>query len=190
MFKKPIYKTYSDEDLAERILQGDEMAYMEVYYRYFGIIYAFSRKILQDDDQAEDITQDIFLALFEKMGNLQVTSLRAYLYQSARYALIDHSRKQQSRDNYMAGLGDYYAQGVWTTDDAVIENELHAQIEKQICQLPAKMRTIFELSRKSHLSTKEIAAQIGISEGTVRLQIHHAISRLRSRLTIFFTMIW
>lgn len=186
MFKKSIYKTYSDEELAERILERDELAYREVYDRYFGIIYAFSRKILQDDDQAEDITQDIFLALFEKMGSLHITSLRAYLYQSVRYALIDYSRKQQSRVNYMADLGDYYARGVWTTDDAIIENELHSQIEKQIDQLPAKMRTIFELSRKSHLSNKEIAAQIGISEGTVRLQIHHAISRLRSRLTFFF----
>lgn len=184
--KKPIYKTYSDEELAERILEGDERAYVEVYDRYFGIIYAFSRKMLQDDDQAEDITQDIFLTLYEKMGCLRVISLRAYLYQSARYALIDHSRKQQSRINYMAGLTDYYAQGVWCTDDTVIENELRSQIEKQIDQLPVKMRTIFELSRKSYLNNKEIAAQVGISEGTVRLQIHHAIARLRSRLTIFF----
>jgi RNA polymerase sigma-70 factor (family 1) len=186
MFKKSIYKAYSDEDLTKRLLERDELAYKEVYDRYFGIIYAFSRKILQDDDQAEDITQDIFLALFEKMGSVQITTLRAYLYQSVRYALIDHSRKQRSRLNYMEGLGDYYAKGVWTTDDAIIENELQNQIEKQIDQLPAKMRTIFELSRKSYLSNKEIAAKIGISEGTVRLQIHHAISRLRSRLTIFF----
>lgn len=190
MLKKPLYQTYSDEDLAARILEGDKLAYKEVYDRYFGLIYAFTRKILQDDDQAEDTTQDIFLALYEKMGTLQVSSLRAYLYQSARYALIDYSRKQQRQVSYMAGLGDYYARGVWTTDDAIIENELRNQIEKQIDQLPPKMRTIFELSRKSYLSNKEIAAQIGISEGTVRLQIHHAISRLRSRLTIFLFFFW
>lgn len=188
--KKSIYTSYSDSELAEFISKGDHRAFREIYDRYFGVIYSFSRKMLQDDGHAEDITQDIFTVLYERMGVLKIVSLRSYLYQSARYAIIDYGRKNQHRVEYMKGLGDYYERGEWTTDNAVIENELSNLIEEEIANLPVKMRAVFELSRKHYLSNKEIAEQTGLSEGTVRLQIHHAISRLRSRLTMFILLLF
>ncbi|WP_276088910.1 RNA polymerase sigma factor [Pedobacter sp. JY14-1] len=183
---KTKYHKYEDDQLAVLLLDGDRLAYEEVYNRYFGIIYAFTRKMLRNDDQAEDMTQEIFLSLYEKLDSLKISSIKSYLYQSARYALIDFSRRSKTRASYMEGLKEFVERGEWSTDEAVIENELRRQIEKEIENLPPKMRAVFEMSRKQYLSTKEISEHTGLSEGTVRLQIHHAITRLRSKLTAFF----
>ncbi|MGV6945128.1 RNA polymerase sigma factor [Sphingobacterium kyonggiense] len=170
------------------MFQGDGNAYAELYDRYFAVIYSFNRRMLHDDDQAEDLTQEIFMALYESATQTSISSVRSYLYQSARYALIDHARKQKSRYDYLAGLQDYYQKGVWSTDDTVIERDLQQLIESEIDKLPSKMRAIFELSRKHYLSNKEIADNLNLSEGTVRQQIHNALVRLRSRLTCFLLL--
>lgn len=179
------YQTYGDEQLATLLLDGDRTAFEEIYKRYFGVIYAFARKMLHDDEQAEDMTQEIFMSLYEKSDVLNISSLKAYLYQSARYSIIDYCRKQKTKFNYLEGLREFYAQGEWSTDEKVIESELQRQIEKEIQALPPKMRALFEMSRKEYLSNKEIAARAGLTEGTVRVQIHHAITKLRSKLTAF-----
>lgn len=170
------------------MFQGDGSAYAEIYDRYFAVIYSFVRKMLQAEDHAEDLTQEIFMALYETIGHTTIISVRSYLYQSARYALIDHARKQKNRKDYLIGLQKFYQNGVWSTDDAVIERDLRQQIEREVDKLPPKMRTIFELSRKHYLSNKEIAQHLHLSEGTVRQQIHNAIVRLRSRLTCFILL--
>ncbi|QBR11591.1 RNA polymerase sigma factor [Sphingobacterium sp. CZ-2] len=186
--KKSKYRVYTDNELAELMFQGDGNAYAELYDRYFAVIYSFNRRMLHDDDQAEDLTQEIFMALYESATQTSISSVRSYLYQSARYALIDHARKQKSRYDYLAGLQDYYQKGVWSTDDTVIERDLQQLIESEIDKLPSKMRAIFELSRKHYLSNKEIADNLNLSEGTVRQQIHNALVRLRSRLTCFLLL--
>ncbi len=181
---KSIYRTYSDLELSA-LLPTDDQAFAEVYDRYFGVIYLFVRKMLQDEDLAEDMTQEIFLALYENRTSSGIRSLRAYLYQSARYALIDHGRHQKSRVNYRIGLKEYVDKGEWSTEETIIQRDLERQIEKEIQNLPEKMRAVFELSRKHYLSNKDIATTLGLSEGTVRQQIHNAILRLRTRIACF-----
>ncbi|QIH31464.1 RNA polymerase sigma factor [Sphingobacterium sp. DR205] len=183
--KKSRYRSYSDNELVEQMFQGDRNSFAELYDRYFAVIYSFVRKMLRDSDQAEDVTQEIFLAFYENGTQTPVKSVRSYLYQSARYAIVDLFRKQKHQNNYLAGLQDYYHKGAWTTDDMLIERELQHRIEQEVDGLPPKMRKIFELSRRQYLSNKEIADQLSLSEGTVRQQIHNAIVRLRSRLTCY-----
>jgi RNA polymerase sigma-70 factor (ECF subfamily) len=57
-------------------------------------------------------------------------------------------------------------------------------IEKEVAALPAKMRIVFELSRKANLTHREIAGQLDISEETVKKHIHHALKQLRVKLGI------
>ena len=183
--KKSKYRSYSDNELVEQMFQGDKSCFAELYERYFAVIYSFVRKMLQDEDQAEDVTQEVFLAFYVNGTQHPIKSVRSYLYQSARYAIIDLFRKQKYQHAYLAGLQECYNKGTWVTDEVLIERELQHQIELEVDRLPPKMRKIFELSRRQYLSNKEIADQLSLSEGTVRQQIHNAIVRLRSRLTCF-----
>ncbi|MNX69237.1 RNA polymerase sigma factor [compost metagenome] len=68
------------------------------------------------------------------------------------------------------------------TDYLVRHNELSSLIEKEIAGLPHKMREVFELSRKTNLSRKEIAAELNLSEQTVKSHMHHALKILKAKL--------
>jgi RNA polymerase sigma-70 factor (ECF subfamily) len=107
--------------------------------------------------------------------------------------LYDHKKV---RINYIAAFKDFYNRGENVTDNQVRENELKRLIEKEIANLPTKMRTIFEMSRKQYLTHQQIADRIGVSEGTVRNQVYNALIKLRSRLSCMFflqlmsTILW
>ena len=63
-------------------------------------------------------------------------------------------------------------------------------IEKEIAELPAKMREVFELSRKQHFSHKQIAEKLEISEQTVSKHVANALRILRVRLGVFIYLLW
>ncbi|MNL17944.1 RNA polymerase sigma factor [compost metagenome] len=62
-------------------------------------------------------------------------------------------------------------------------NELTRLIDKEVSALPQKMKEIFEMSRNQELSHREIAAQLNISDHTVKKQINNAIKILRPKIT-------
>jgi RNA polymerase sigma-70 factor (ECF subfamily) len=139
--------------------------------------------MLQDEDQAKDVIQEVFVTLYEKMDELYNDSIRSFLYKSVRNRVINSIRHQKVRIDYISAFKDYYNKGEWITDNQVRENELQRLIELEIENLPPKMRKIFELSRRHYLSHKEIADATGVSEGTVKKQLYYAISKLRSKLS-------
>lgn len=190
------YKSYSDAQLTELLILEDDCAFEEIYNRYWGILYNFARRTLRDDDQAKDVIQEVFVKLYERMGGLYNQSIRSYLYTSVLHNILDLYDHQKVRINYIAAFRDFYNRGENVTENQVRENELKRLIEKEIANLPAKMRTIFEMSRKQYLTHQQIADRIGVSEGTVRNQVYNALNKLRSRLSCMFflqlmsTILW
>ncbi|RYE13029.1 MAG: sigma-70 family RNA polymerase sigma factor [Sphingobacteriales bacterium] len=85
-------------------------------------------------------------------------------------------------NGYINSLAASINEGNCSTDHKVRESSLAAIIEKEINELPEKMREVFVLSRKHHLSHKEIALQLGIEETTVKRQISNALKILRVKL--------
>ncbi len=184
---KANYSLYSDAQLADLLNVSDNKAFEEIYNRYWNLLFLHANKMLRDEDQAQDVVQELFANLLSQMGQFYYKStISSYLYTSVRNMVLNLIKHDKVKLNYSDSLRDYYDQGAWTTDTLVRENELKRQIEKEIENLPAKMRAIFELSRKEYLSHKEIADTLGISEGTVKKQLYYAISKLRSKLSCFF----
>ncbi len=75
------------------------------------------------------------------------------------------------------------------TDHLVREKQMKAIIEREISKLPKKMRIVFELSRNEHLSHKEIAETLNLSEQTVTDQIKKALKILRTRMGMCFFLV-
>jgi len=180
------YSSFSDAELTDLLKSGDRAAFTEIYVRYRGLLYIYACKIVKDDDIAEDLVHDIFIYLWDKRETINFkSSLSSYLYSGVRYKFFDLVDHQKVRADYVQGFQDFLDKGEYVTDNYILEKELSAIIEKEIGNLPAKMREVFLLSRKEHLSNKEIAERLDISEKTVKNQLSAAMKTLRVKLGLF-----
>lgn len=176
------YKELSDRDLLAAIQAADEKAYAEIFERYWTVLFLHAMHMLRDEEEARDIVQELFTVLWQKASDLQITStLSAYLYKSVRNRVFDHIKRKKVMTDYLQSLSDFMDEGLLETDTLIREKQLHEAIEAEIAALPSKMRVIFELSRKQHLSYKEIAQQLNITEHTVKSQVSNALRILRSK---------
>jgi len=179
------YSKFSDEELAALLTEGDHTAYTQIYTRYKFILYTHAVNKLRDREDAMDIIQELFTYLWHKRETIQVSeNLSGYLYGAVRHAVLNKVTRKQVQEKYIASIKVFSEQGNIVTDERVRENQLREYIEKEIALLPAKMREVFELSRKQYLSHKEIACRLGISEQTVSKQITNALRILRVKLGI------
>lgn len=177
----------SDRKLIEALKAGDSVAYTELFDRYSGVLYRHAYRLLGDHDEAQDIVQDVFLNLWQKREQLDVTnSLSSYIYQSVRNRVLNLFTHQKVIDRYSASLKAFWEEGEYSTDQQIREKELAAVIQQEINALPPKMRHIYLLSRRDDINYRQIAEQEGISEKTVRNQVYNALQVLRSKISSFF----
>lgn len=178
-----VYGNLSDHDLANLLKNGDELAFTEIYDRYKGPLYVHAFNLLRDREEAKDILQQIFAVLWTGRNDFVLKShLSGYLYTAVRNKIFKLIAHKEVASKYISSLAEFGAKGECVTDHLVRENQLLAIIEKEIAELPEKMREVFELSRKTGLSHKEIALRLNISEKTVRNQVNNALKILRVKL--------
>lgn len=170
----------TDTELLSLFKQGDEKAYTEIYDRYNGLLYLFAYKRLNNREEAKDIIHELFLSLWANRDSLNLTgSLPAYLYTAVRNRIINLVTRQKVATRYIDSFQNYLNTNTNDTDHLVRHNELLQFIEKEIAELPPKTRLVFEMSRKTNLTRKEIAEQLQISEETVKSHMHGALKTLR-----------
>ncbi|NOW95016.1 RNA polymerase sigma factor [Mucilaginibacter sp. SG564] len=174
-----------DDELLQRLQSGEKHAYKVIYDRYWPILFRHCRKMLQDDTEAQDITQEIFTMLWIKSNEVSIRPpLGAYLYTAVRNKVLDHLKNKKVKGKFLDSLKDMEESGDFITDSLIREKQLALEIEKEVAALPAKMRAVFELSRNENLCHKEIAEQLSISSNTVKKQISNALQILRGKLLI------
>ena len=179
----PSYRSYSDSELSYLLTQDDEQAFTEIYHRFYGLLFIHASKRLNDDEEAKDAVQQLFESLWQKRAQVQADgNLSAYLYTAIRHRILDIFSHQEVENKYVDSLQSFIDQEQEFTDYRVREKQMKALIEKEIDSLPPKMREIFLLSRMENKSHKEIAAELGISELTVKTQVKKALKILRSKL--------
>lgn len=182
------YRSFTDNELLCLIQSGDKHAFEEIYERFNGLLFIYACKLITDKEDARDVVQEIFVYLWSN-PNIKIKSqLSAYLYTAVRYKVFDWIDKNKSKSNYLLSLENFADQGVSITDDYIREKEFASIIEKEVSLLPPKMRQIFEMSRQQHLSQKEIAEILHLSDKTVKKQMSNALKVLRLKLTSFISI--
>jgi len=184
------YSVNTDLELLTFLKAGSQAAFAELYSRYKDPLYFHAGRMLGDDDEARDMVQDVFAAIWSKRETLVIpTAVDAYLYGSIRNRILNFIAHQKVITRYTDSIDAYVEKGAFITDDLVREKELLKIIQKEISLLPPKMREIFELSRNEELSHKQIAERLSISEQTVKKQVQKAlrILRFKIRLSLFFS---
>jgi RNA polymerase sigma-70 factor (ECF subfamily) len=179
------YHLLTDQELFRFLKEGEAAAFAEIYNRYWSVLFLHAKRMVNDDEEARDLVQDLFTGFWHKAATLELTvSLSGYLYRSMRNKVLDHFKHQKVRNDYLGSLNEFMLEGEMVTDGLVREKELALIIEREIAALPAGMRRVFELSRKQHLSYAQIAAELELSEHTVRSQVSNALRILRTKLGV------
>jgi RNA polymerase sigma-70 factor (family 1) len=185
------YNLYSDDELFLLLKEGDHRAYAILYERYWAILFRYSRRILQNEEESRDVVQDVFVMLWAKAETLEIqVSLSCFLYAATRNSILKLFQRGKVKTNYLNSLAEFITQENNTTDHLVRDRELAKRIEQEVSMLPPKMRAVFELSRKSHLSHREIATRMEISDKTVKKQMANALKILRLKLGTFFLLLF
>lgn len=180
----------SDHELLSLIKEGDQVAFKSMYEKYWQLLYVAACKIIKDEDEAKDVVQEVFVSLLSKGSAIDIKgSVSNYLYTAVRYKVLDFISRKKVRTDYLDSLNDYVSTGNYTTDRALIEKEINAEMEKEIQNLPLKMKEVFELSRKEELSHKEIAETLNISDKTVKKQISNAIKLLKPKFNNYYLFV-
>ncbi|HEY0177757.1 MAG TPA: RNA polymerase sigma-70 factor [Pedobacter sp.] len=179
------YGTYTDEQLTLLLKTGNKAAFTEIYNRYWPLLFLHVRRMLSDDELAQDVVQELFTRIWNKAEGLEfTTSLSAYLYSSVRNRVFNVIKHEKIKESSLLDIAKFMEEGTLLADERLRYQELVNVIEAEITKMPEKMREIFELSRKDNLSHKEIAARLGISEHTVRKQVQRALKNLRHKLDL------
>lgn len=179
---------WTDTKLLELVKEDNLTAFEMIYNKYWSRLYLSAYNILRDQQAAEDIVQEIMTDLWARRTTTQIESLNSYLYASIRYKVFKAIKSGKIRDGLYEEIERMSVAS--QAEDLLVEKDINKLLELALSQLPPKCREIFLLSRKEHLSTKEIAERLGISPKTVESQITIAIRRLRPVLgeVIFLAM--
>lgn len=179
------YKLYTDSELIHLLRADDRTAFSEIYVRYGERLYKQAYHVLRNREDAKDIVQDIFTSLWNKRAELQINNLAGYLYIANRNQVIKLIAHKKISSVYFDWLQTMTEEGADIVDHAIQEKQLQELVDGEVGKLPSKMRLVFNLSRKAHLSHKEIAAKLHLSEATVKTQVKNALRILRSKLEAF-----
>lgn len=170
--------------LIQRIRRGEPQLAAVIYERYFDVLYGYLRSTLGNSADAEDVTQQVFEAMFEALAGdalWRIRSMRQWLFAVARNRAIDHRRKHDRVEvrapeemSECHGESSRHRQGTgWVFDDAALG--------RAVRRLPQRQREVVLLRYVGDFDLAEIAAIIGVSEGSVKEAHHRALGSLRAR---------
>lgn len=172
------------EDLLIRLKAGEEKAFETLYWTYNSQVYHFINSLLFDKSLAEDLTQNVFLKIWEKHEQIEPEQgFTAYLFTIARHFVYKETEFRLSQHAML------HVENFDVSDNAIEEQQhdadsLREYIDSLIENLPPARREIFRLSRFEQLSNKEIAKKLSISEKTVETQLYRSFQYLRSKLPL------
>ena len=176
----------TDPELLEQIAAGDGDALAMVFRRHQSTVYRFSRQMLGSTEAAEDVTQDVFVALARSAARFDpaLASLSTYLYGIARNLVLQRYKKSRARVEVsiddVAGEHEAFA----TTSDpteVIARAQATRQLRQAILGLPVRYREVVVLCELNGLSYEEAAAIAGCPIGTVRSRLSRARRMLIAR---------
>lgn len=176
----------SDSDLLERAATGDEDSFTALYRRRQAGIYRFALHMSGRPSVAEEVTQEVFLALLREAGRFdaQRGSVVSYLYGIARNQVLRFLDRDR---NYVAIAEEPERNGEqWTTSEDTLgrltRGETIESVRRAVLSLPATFREVVVLCDLHEMGYAEAAVAIGCAVGTVRSRLHRARGMLLERL--------
>ena len=190
----PDYSLYDEKALLLKVAEGDERAFRKLFDLYKERFYAVALKMTRSDEAAQDIVQDVFLAIWSKRETLaDVVNPSSYFF-TAVYRRVYHHYRKVALEKKLLEAVPPVKESVNTTDEMVLAHESNELISQAISKLPPQQQLVFKLVKQEGLSREDIAHQLKISPNTVKNHLADALKFIRtflrnSNLT-FLVLFW
>lgn len=175
----------SDEDLWAVLQEGNMTALNLLYGRHAGQAYSLAYKILANRDEAEDITQEVFVTLWQKdKYQPHRGTLKTFLMTMVRSRSIDKLRRRGSHHRFLQRwqrVLDSNPNGLLPLDQASHDEQAEL-VQDALSSLSASEREVLEIAYYKGASQSQIAKQLNIPLGTVKSRSRKALKILRQRL--------
>ena len=171
--------------LMRALAAGNEDAMTALYDMHGGLVYRFALQMARDESVAEEVTQDVFLALFRQAASFDPTRARlsTWLCGIARRQLWKHFNRNPRFDDF-AGADDLFEPESPAPDPCALltSREAVATVQRGIDAMPLPLKEVLVLCELEEMTYEDVAAALGIPVGTVRSRLHRAKQRLAGLL--------
>jgi RNA polymerase sigma-70 factor (ECF subfamily) len=173
--------TESDEKLLIEAAQKDPSRFAELYELHFDRVYAYVARRVRDRAETQDLTAHVFQQALANLGKFKWRGapFAAWLYRIASNAIADHARRNMRETNDLQSATETTAASVDLEDV-----ERRARLFRAVDKLPDDQRRVIVLRFGEEKSIREIADELGRSEGAIKQLQFRGLENLRSRLSI------
>lgn len=166
--------------------QGDHRAMRQAFDLYQDRVYGLCRQMTGNDQDAEDMTQEVFIHAFRHIGSFRADSaLGTWLYRIASNRCLDELRRRKPRFESVDRLAERNVVPLSTSpapDELLARKELARRVDEAVADLPDSQRLIFVLATQMGMRYSQIGAIAGCSEDAVKVRVHRARRRVRDAL--------
>jgi len=173
-------KLLDDDELTQLLRKGDESAFTHIYNRYWDKLYYIAHRLLRDSNAAEEIVQEVFMALWKKKESLTIQNIGHYLGAMTRYAVYRYLSKQKQfkiKENTVALIN---ASAISEID---VDNKILLEMITNLSNtLPEKCRLVFQYNKLQDQSLADVAEQLNISQKTAEAHLTKALRIIRTNM--------
>lgn len=164
----------------ERALGGSARAWQHLIGRYERRLYNHALRMVGDREDAIDLTQDIFMAVYRNLHTFRGESVfAAWVFRIARYRCTDHLRRRRFHEPFSEDGDAFRADARDQPLDAATRSAENERLLQAMSRLPDEQRLVVELKFFQQFTFADIAEQVGISPNTAKTRLYTALRKLR-----------
>lgn len=182
LFNPDISSSDHEQEWIAKAKKGSQPAFHSLYKSHYKRIYALCWRMLADKDSAEDVCQEVFVVLWQKINNFRGESkFSTWLHSVATNVVLGHLRKHK---NWLQRIFSIEEQGVTVVEETVqlTDDSTLEVLDMHIARLPERARLVFVLFAVEGYRHEEIASMLKMAVGSSKSQYHRARTLLKEWL--------
>lgn len=182
---KPMLADESDLQVLAALRQGDPSALGIIYDRYGAVVYRLALRMLTNPAEAEDLTQEVFLAFWKGVDKYDVDrgTLLVFLLTITRSRALNRLKQQGSQQNLSHRVGTYLPTASNNPGmESVTLTELRERMSSALAELPTTQKQVLEMGYYQGKSQSEIARELDLPLGTVKTRSRQGLLKLQQFL--------